>query len=155
MFSKTFYILLIFSLQFSSIEEKVFQNSNLKHKTCAFSIPYHSRTPTTLLPILLFEGQTGHSCATLRVTSSGHTFLLQKNPRIGLRTAVPKNVTRKRASAHYIILWALSNSNYGNKDTAFLCMYKTFPVPLHKIIIKTKDLRTWRIWTKTRLSALS
>ena len=151
MFPKTFYILLIFSLQFSSIEEKVFQNSNLKHKTCAFSTPYHSRTPTTLLPILLFEGQTWHSCAPLRVMSSGQTFLLRKKP----RTAVPKNVIRKRASAHYIILWALSNSNYGNKDTAFLCMYKTFPVPLHKIIIKTKDLRTWRIWTKTRLSALS
>ena len=151
MFSKTIYILLIFSIKFSLIEEKDFQNSNLKHKTCAFSIPYHSRTPTTLLSVLLFVDQTWHSCATLRVMSSGHTFLLRKNP----RTAVQKNVIRKRASAHYIILWALSNSNYGNKDTAFLCMYKTFPVPLHKIIIKTKDLRTWRIWTKTRLSALS
>lgn len=117
MFSKTFYILLIFSLQFSSIEEKVSQNSNLKHKTCAFSTPYHSRTPTTLLSILLFEGQTGHSCATLRVIPSNQTFLLRKTADRPADSGPKKRHSKTRKRTLYYIMsvveFKLRQQRYG------------------------------------------
>ena len=127
MFSKTFYILLIFSLQFSSIEEKVFQNSNLKHKTRAFSIPYRSRTPTTLLPVLLFEGQTGHSCATLRVMSSGHTFLLRENRGQACGQRPPKT-SFENAQAHIILYYERCRIQItATKIQHFFACTKLFP----------------------------
>ena len=127
MFSKTFYIYLIFSLQFSTIEEKVFQNSNLKHKTCAFSTLYRSRTPTTLLPILLFEGQTGHSCAPLRVIPSNQTFLLRKNrgQACGQRS---QKTSFKNAQAHIILYYERCRIQItATKIRHFFACTKLFP----------------------------
>lgn len=127
MFPKTFYIYLIFSLQFSSIEEKVFQNSNLKHKTCAFSIPYRSRTSTTRLSVLLFEGQTGHSCAPLRVIPSNQTFLLRKNRGQTCGQRSPKT-SFENAQAHIILYYERCRIQItATKIRHFFACTKLFP----------------------------